>query len=158
MKPLELHLAFALAGAAALGLALVAAGAVQVQPDRRVHVGSVEPLGSSTLSLRIVNPIEVVGIPDPRDSVVIREEEGPYTVPQGKLLVFTAFGAMPSQNAFLSIDGVVEVQWLRGNGTDTTNTIASLSPGLTAPGGSVVVASDAGANNTARAWGYLIDE
>ena len=29
---------------------------------------------------------------DPRNAVVVREEDGPYTVPAGRVLVMTAFG------------------------------------------------------------------
>ena len=158
MKPLELHPLSALAGAAALGLTLVAAGAVQVRPDKRVQVGSVEPLGNSTQSLRIVNPIEVVGIPDARDMLVI-EEGMPYVVPGGKLFVLTGLGAtVPGSPASVRmfVDGVQVLQTPAGGNNNAS--VFPVPPGLTVPAGSTITLMHiVGTPDVARAWGYLVD-
>ena len=158
MKPLELHPISALAGAAALGLTLIAAGAVQVHPDKRVQVGPVAPLGSSTLSLRIVNPIEVVGIPDPRDMIVI-DEAIPYVVPTGKLFVLTGLGSTKTGTAAgarLFVDGAQVLQ--NPGSTNATTSMFPVPPGFTVPAGSTItLLHTSGTPLVARAWGYLVD-
>ena len=57
-------------------------------------------------------PVSVQEMPDPHDMVVIREEDGPYTVPEGKLFVLTGLGcsSYSDDDARLLVDGVLELQ------------------------------------------------
>ena len=151
MKPFEVHPLSALAGAALLGLTLVAAGAAQ---DKRVQVDSVEPLGNATQSLRIVNPIEVIGIPDPRDMLVIKGEDGPYVVPTGKLFVLTGLGpatGTSNLSAHLYVDGVVEAYAIDAILCGVS--VMEVPRGFIVSSGKTITVGDP----NARAWGYLID-
>ena len=136
----------ALAGAGLLGLTLVAAGATQGHGPARV---------------RIVHPVDVVGIPDPRDIIVI-DEGTPYVVPVGKLFVVTAFGRTRFGNTasrLLLVDGVVVLEVdIRGNIFSTGTASMSMSPvppHLVVSGGSTLSINPVSGGG--RAWGYLID-
>lgn len=78
MKTSSIHPFSALAGAGLLVLVLTATGAMQVP-------GSVRRIPPCT-----PGPVRVVGIPDPRTMLIIREGT-PFVVPPGKILVVTAW-------------------------------------------------------------------
>ena len=54
-------------------------------------------------------PLRVAGIPAPADMVLIKEEDGPFVVPPGKVFVLTGIGAVSSaltgNKAELRVDG-----------------------------------------------------
>lgn len=97
MKPVSIHPLSALAGAGLLAIMLLAAGAVQVS-------GGVQQIPTCP-----PGPVHVVGIADPNDIVLLREEDGPYTVPAGKVLVVTGLGVEGPSNepAELTVDGAI---------------------------------------------------
>ena len=117
----------ALAGAAALGLTLVAGGCTT---------------------------IEVAGIPDPRNMIVI-EEGTPYVVPPGKRFIVTALGVTGSTGlgAILYVDGA----WVLFAGGGEVS-IAPVPPHFIVESGYVIRPDDnQTGSETARTWGYLID-
>jgi len=158
MKPVEMHPTSFLAGAALLGVVLVATGALQATP------------------IAPNKPLEVVGIPDPRDMLVIREGT-PYIVPPEKLFVLTAVGftshptagVLPSSSsagAALLVDGAFAASVDAGIGSSDhwtrvlnggTPSVVDV-PNVVAQGGTTLEATDYGnQSSSARAWGYLID-
>ncbi len=132
MKPFELHPLSALAGAAALGLTLVAAGAVQTRPDKRVQVGSVEPFTvQGPVKVELTEPVEVKPAwpPRPEDmfyflvatALPMGAEIPVAMVPADKWLVITrADGADESFPLVQDVGGVVttltEANSFLGNG------------------------------------------
>ena len=124
----------ALAGAAALGLVLIAVGATQ---------------GHEPLRVRVVHPVDVVGIPDPRDIIVI-EAGFPYLVPAGKLFVLTAFGSSGGRpsSVTLGVDGTTVFGLYNGSGPYFS--MHRIPPHYTVAPGSTVTTGG-------RAWGYLIE-
>jgi len=95
-------------------------------------------------------PVSVQEMPDPHDMVVIRQEEGPYTVPEGKLFVLTSLGAQKNSTPTLSLDGVLEFK--------SSQSHSPLPTGFTASAAQVIVVESHDLENHARAWGYLVDE
>ena len=97
-------------------------------------------------------PVSVQEMPDPHDMVVIREEDGPYTVPPGKLFVLTGLGGTPQcgSAAHLSVNGVPEVK-----SPLSDHVVGEVPIGFTAKGGDVL--TFALNQGHARAWGYLVD-
>lgn len=77
MKPIVIHPISALAGAAFLALALLAAGAWQAPAHAAQRMLTCFPPG----------PLHVAGIPDPRDLIAVREEDGPYSLPAGRRFI-----------------------------------------------------------------------
>ena len=100
-------------------------------------------------------------IAHPRDWVIIREQDGPYTVPAGKILALTALGDQTGMDdgIYLTIDGVQEVKRVPyepiGAGLVISATVHALPTGLSAGPGSVVAVSSTFTRG--RAWGYLVD-
>ena len=140
---MKIHSFSALAGAGALGLLMMVAGAMQV--PRSLAADTV--LGPG--------PIQVAGIPDPRQMLVIREGT-PYVVPPGKVLAITALGALLNGIVVtLSVDGQQEITSVANMPTAGPGTINPVPPGLTARAGSTVEVQTGGIYG--RAWGYLVD-
>ena len=90
--------------------------------------------------------------------IVIRQEEGPYTVPAGRLFVLTALGGLGqasstlSTRCELSVDGQLEAHGR--NQSNAGSLVVEMPPGFTVQAGSVITLE---ANtNLGRAWGYLI--
>jgi hypothetical protein len=78
--------------------------------ENLVLMGSLLCLGASfalqgSLTPPSDPPVHVVGIPDPNDYVLLRGVDGPYTVPQGKLLIITGLGNAFHATTYLLIDG-----------------------------------------------------
>ena len=98
-------------------------------------------------------------VPHPRDWVQIREVDGPYTVPAGKILVLTGLGisANVAAPAYLYIDGQFEASATPNNGYGNGTNTKDLSFGITASAGQIVTL-DGGGNPYGRAYGYLVDE
>ncbi len=121
-------------------------------------VGWQETSGVTPIT-RVENPpIRVVGIPDPRDIILI-EEGVPYVVPAERSLVLTALGAhTASSNVYLNVDGFRQVSAQAGlNDTGSAVSMKELPPpGLLVLSGSTVEPTG-GTLTSARAWGYLID-
>src|SRR5262245_26694861 len=113
--------------------------------------------------------VRVVGIYDPHDAVILRAEDGPFTVPVGKLFILTGLGeqgATPGtvryfQHVTLYSNGEAVVM-RAGNYQETATlqcSITQVAPGFTAYGGDVLlVAASGGLGGNARAWGFLIDD
>jgi hypothetical protein len=140
---MKIHSLSALAGAGALGLVMLVAGAMQVPRS---------PAADTALG---AGPIQVAGIPDPRQMLVIREGT-PYVVPQGKVLAVTALGALINGIVVaLSIDGQTEMTSVANMPSACPGTINPIPPGLTAHAGSTVEVQSGGIYG--RAWGYLVD-
>jgi len=107
-------------------------------------------------------PVSVQEMPNPHNMIVLRQEEGPYTVSAGKLFVLTGLGNTDiSENSWTSlyVDGVMEL----GVDHDTRSypsqmqcAIADIPAGFTIWGGGVI-ALDGRPDRVHRAWGYLVD-
>ena len=82
MKPITIHPGSALAGAALAAVSLLASSAVQTTTH-------------SSIPAPWRDPIRVVGIPDPRDMVLIKEGQ-PFIVPPGRTFVLTGMGHVVS--------------------------------------------------------------
>ena len=100
-------------------------------------------------------PIEerVAGIPDPRDALLLLEEDPAYVVPNGKRLVVTGLGANTNGRTILVIGQMVA--W-NNSLSGTLGDYEIPSPGIVVPSGASV---DVVGNNqdSGRAIGYLID-
>ena len=140
-----------LAGGGFLGLVLVVTGAVQRSPKQTARL--------FTSNVRVVNPVDVVGIPDPRDIIVV-EAGVPYVVPTGRILVVTALGNdllhLDSGRVDLRVDGKLELSFstMRAH-----ISMLPVPPHLTIAAGSTVDVVSVATNgpSSAEAWGYLID-
>ncbi len=135
---LQMHPFSALAGAAMLGLVLIAASVAPAQGHRT----------------------RVIGIPDPRDIIVI-EEGTPYLVPAGHSFVVTALGTLPSGNALfaaiLSVDGTPTLQFDHNRSAAANGMqMGFVPPHLVVPAGSVIKLNETNPGAAYRAWGYLI--
>ena len=146
MKPISIHPLSAVLGAAVLGLVALATSAQRTS----------EFLGHGSHP----DEIRVLGIPDPRTAVLIREGT-PYTVPSGKLLIVTAVGmtnAPSTENrSVLRLDGKEEVTTFLTTAAGGSSLVEFPSPGIRAVSGQVVEADTLSSGNDGRAWGYLID-
>jgi hypothetical protein len=127
-----------------------------------VLVGAQTPVVESVLhpSPRQVE-VKVAGIPDPNDLVLVRQEDGPYTVPPGKILVINGLGEASFGSIDLVVDGVPVASTqhlLLGNFSQGAVSVASPTlhqlPSFPVRPGSVVTFSGAGSG---RATGYLAD-
>jgi len=130
-------------------------------------VGASLALASTTLAaltalgsgyrVAVVNPVAVQGIPSGTDYIRI-VEASPYTVPAGKRLVLTAFGATHDAPSLLDllVDGVIEA---RGAGPAAGGFITDLPEGFAVDTGSTVSLDQLGgtAAGVGRAWGYIVD-
>jgi len=94
-------------------------------------------------------PVSVQELPTPQDMVVLREEDGPYTVPEGKLFVLTAFGATATATPLLDVDGVREIK--------SNYALEPLALGFTVEAGAVITMDSQTSGAQSRAWGYLVD-
>lgn len=140
MKTIQVH-PLSLALGLLLGGGLLAATGMQAPQG-----WSALPQGSEPNALRIV------GIPDPRDMLVIRQESGPYVVPPGRTFVLTALGNnTTSGSADLAVDGVQELI-VGFFGSADGPSVVPVAPGFTAPAGATIQVSGV----SARAWGYLV--
>ena len=137
-----LHISSVLAGAALLGLVAVTSS---VQRTR--------PVSTNELTIGDNLTVRVIGIPDPRDYVVVREETGLYTVPQGKLFVLTALGTTENVGSTLYVNSQREL--VRFFTQSEGLTVAKVPPGLSAGPGDVLQV--VGGGSSGRAWGYLVD-
>ena len=143
MKPVSIHPFSALAGAGPLGLVLMATGAVQT------------PVPIAKLTRPFPGSVQVIGIPDPREMLIIREGT-PFLVPPGKILVLTALGGLTNSLVVdLLIDGQKEDEAVANMPTANSGTMDPLPVGLTAHAGSTVEV--ASGSIFGRAWGYLVD-
>lgn len=126
----------ALVGAGVLALSLLAASSSQ------------EALGLVNVSR--LDRIKVVGIPDPRGALVIREGTD-YIVPPGKLFVLTAMGLSQFSGGSPSfiVDGNDELR------VDGSAGIVSIPTGVTVASGSTISVNNGVGRG--RAWGYLVD-
>lgn len=143
MKSITIHPGSLVVGAGLLGLVLLLTSAAQRTSASLGHFLSPNPT------------VEVVGIPDPRDMVMIREGQ-PFTVPTGKILVVTALGA--TSNSFvvsLLVDGQNEMEAVANLPYGNSTTVQQLPTGFTVPSGSIVEVTS-GQAIFARAWGYLV--
>lgn len=101
-----------------------------------------------------------LAVSHPRNWVIIREPDGPYTVPADMILVLTALGDQTGKDdgIYLKINGVQEVK-RTGYGSASSDTasptVHALPTGLSAGPGSVVTVSSSFTRG--RAWGYLVD-
>ncbi len=145
MKPVSIHPFSALAGAALLGLVLLATGAVQ----------TAVPIVK--LTRPFPGTIQVEGIPTPQQMMRVAEGQ-PFTVPTGKLFVVTGLGmaqVVAGYGAHLRFDGqpVVSFYW-----SGEVATFVPIPPGFVATAGTVVSADSAsGSGTNAVATGYLVD-
>ncbi len=143
MKPIALHPGSLAAGAALAAVLFVVAGA-----QTPVVESVIDP------APRVIEH-HIVGIPDPRDVVLIMEENGPYTVPSDKVLLISGFGSIHyyTTQCALFVDGA---QVALGNSNQGQAMFTPLPvPGIQVRAGSVV--SFSSSNNTGRAIGYLSD-
>ncbi|MEW6477778.1 MAG: hypothetical protein AB1679_36495 [Actinomycetota bacterium] len=106
MKPITIHPASAVVGAILVAVPfLVASFQTQAWPRQ------------------VPFPVSVQEMPDPHDMVVIRQEDGAYTVPEGKLFVLTGLGqgqwTYNAAQVYLFIDGVSEVAFTYSFGGGT---------------------------------------
>ena len=95
----------------------------------------------------------------PSDYVRIAEQDGPYTVPAGKLLVVKQLHLVQSAGttrAFLFIDGV-RVANLIETGENARTGPFQFAPGIVAGEGSVIELSNDQAGSLSIAFGYLVD-
>ena len=97
---LQLEPVSMLSGAALLGLCILASSGVQASSLTAAQVSS---------TLRIKDPIGVVGIPDPAKLIEIREEDGPFTIPAAKRLVLVWSWSEAFNNAVGAAVGPVGV-------------------------------------------------
>jgi hypothetical protein len=105
-------------------------------------------------------------VPDPRAMLVIRQEQGPWTVPAGKLFMLSGLGAASyvssATPAVLLLDSVPELSSIGyaarpgEGGVDVQPvSVGPCPPGFTAaPGAVLTVVAGSG---DGRAWGYLLD-
>lgn len=138
---LRFHVASAVLGALGLGIVLLAASAASPGLPPR--------------------PIEVAGIPVPKDMVQIKSGT-PYVVPTGKVFVLTGLGGTTYASVIieLTVNGQSEV--ITNPSSSSLNglpSVQSVPAGFTAPGGSTVeVGPSGGLGPPGRAWGYLADD
>ena len=144
MKPLTIHPVSFLLGAIALGCVLALFG--QGPP-----VATAGPLSGQ-------GQVRVAGIPAPQDMVVVREEDGPYTVPPGNLFVLTGFGhGSTSGFVNLHVDGIFELSAHWDNtdaGVGGTTSLLPVPAGYVVRSGSEILIQGTGG----RAVGYLAKE
>lgn len=144
MKYVRLDPASCLAGAALAGLVALLLGAAQQR-------GNVQQITSPRPGL-----LHVAGIPDPNDMILIRQEDGPYTVPLGKLFVLTSLGhANPNgSNVSLNVNSAVEAfAYFFPNASNWAN-VLPIPERVFSPGSVLgVFASE----QEGRATGYLAD-
>ena len=142
---MKIELLSALGGAALFGVAFVTAGSAQ--NPRRVS--------PNELTIGDQLTVRVVGIPEPRNMVVIAEG-APFTVPLGRLFVLTGLGKAGEGGPLISftVDGQEELT-VRMESTSGRVSIRAVPPGLSMASGSVAAVTGGGGD--ARAWGYLID-
>ncbi len=137
MKNITIHPLSALLGAAFLAVPLVLVSfQAQAWPS---HV----PI-----------PVTVQELVDPHDMVVIREEDGAYTVPVGKLFVLTGIGRGELAGVRVYVDGVVEMD---NSTTGLQQSILEAPLGCTVSAGSIVEPRAKSGPTNGRAWGYLVD-
>lgn len=154
MKPVHVHVPSALAGAALLGLVVVAVGAVQAGALPAPVAAAVAPA-----HVVIDNPISVVGVPAPSDMVQIAEGT-PFIVPPGKVFVLTALGVSDEIGGIASvrffIDGHAETAAQIAGGTLAGGPMVTpFPPGLSAGEGKTLTVGPIAGGIEARAWGYL---
>lgn len=165
MRTISLHPASAVVGAAFVGVVLLVTGAMQA-PAATATQGGPLPRPVGGLPFTIDGAVTVLGIPNPRQAVVIKDTT-PFVVPPGKVLQITALGLAEfyfNKHISLLIDGVTEVSAFCG-GADGSSVTGGplLSPSMTTlpsilvvtAGKQVTVASAPG--TAPRAWGYLTD-
>lgn len=143
----HLHLPSALAGAALIVAVALVASAQSPTPGR-------------VLPPRSPELVHVAGIPDPNDLVLIRQEDGPYTVPPGKILVITGLGSsLAVYQSSLIVDGVYlatrDVVFGFDGGAAAFASIGEM-PALPLHAGAVITLD--GYQGGGRATGYLADE
>jgi len=143
MKASEIHTRSALIGASLLAVTLLATGAVQV--PLRVQQLPVAPCGL----------VQVLGIPDPRNMIVI-QEGAPFVVPPGRVFVPTALGAVINGlSTQLLVDSQLVTQAVANMPTANSGTMNPLPPGLAIQAGATVDVFSGSVYG--RAWGYLVD-
>ena len=140
MRPIQVHPLSALLGAAVLAIPFALAS-FQGMPN------------TPSSPQRPPIPVSVQEMPDPHNMVVVREEDGPYTVPNGKLFVFTGFGRADGPYVQILVDGQVEME----SGDHVTHSIMPVPPGYAVRAGSVITAHAETSPANGRAWGYLVD-
>ncbi len=148
MKPITIHPGSALAGAALATVSLLASSAVQTTTHSAIAAPGCWR-----------DPIQVVGIPDPRDMVQIREGQ-PYAVPPEKLFVLTGLGETGNGSSpiLLTVDGQKELTVVEVFAQEPP-TVAHVPTGFTVQAGSTVeVFTGNPLILEGRAWGYLVDE
>ena len=123
-------------------------------------IGDPEPIGTLTGGTKPAMKVRIVNQPfsfDPRDAIVIREDDGPYVVPQGHLVVVTAMGypAAAQESTYLNVNGQAEV-YVNYDSSANSSSIIAIPDGLTIEQGSVVTLSGSSPGSR-RAWGYLVD-
>ena len=133
MRTITIHSPSLLAGLALACICLLAVGAQVPGPAQSLSFTSGGCCGSI----------------DPRNAVVIREENGPFTVPAGKLMLMTGFGTPNPYYTTVSIDGVPE-SYSYKNGEDYAR-FPSLVPVFA---GSTITATG---NGRGRVYGFLIN-
>ena len=144
MRPIQVHPLSALIGAAVLAVPLVLTS---------LQGASATPYPHAQLPI----PVTVKEMPpDPHDMVVIREEEGPYVVPTGKLFVLTGIGTNDAGHTVsLRVDGAIEA-FASESSVRSPLSINAVPVGFTAPAGSSIV-PHTGSLQMGRAWGYVVD-
>lgn len=145
MKPITLHPGSVVVGVALALLGIAVAGAQTPQVQSVIH-----------LPPRVIEQ-HIVGIPDPNDMVVIRQEAGPYTVPAGKVFTLTGLGTgQGGGQCALTVNGVLMLSREANFGSPTQPylTIIPVPPGFSARPGDVL---DLTPSSGGRACGYLSD-
>ena len=146
---------------------------IQLHPFSLLTGGAVAALAFVTMAQSVPGSIHALPNPQcqeflveygphPRDYVQL-EEAVPHTVPQGKVLVFTALGGSDTSGSTVRLffDGVQHIEtstagWNSGGGYGNATSMKHLPPGLSARAGTVIT-FDSGSSVTGVAWGYLVD-
>jgi hypothetical protein len=150
MKPITIHPMSALAGVASSILVFVALGAQSPVVESILHPA---PRPSAQ--------VQVVGIPAPEDMVLIKEEDGAFTVPPGKVFVLTGIGADQLTTGItdflidnvLILRGPSVVLWGSDFGFNPGPSIAPVPAGVVARSGASITVDDT--LQLGRATGYL---
>ena len=151
MKPIVLHPGSVLIGAVFACIAICVVGAQTPTVDSVLHP---KP-----------RPVEVhvAGITDPQDIIVLREEDGVYTVPNAKRFVLTAVGISgcggPANIAIARLvsGGSDPTAWFNFP-VDRSSVQPVPNPTITFAGGEQINVWGGCGYLGGRAWGYLIDE
>ena len=149
MRPIQVHPLSALIGAAVLAVPFALMS---------LQGSSATPYPHQALPI----PVSVQEMPDPRAFVQIREEDGAYTVPAGRIFILTGIGTRVvsgQSSANFNVDGVAEVgAFYDSQGYDNPGfcSVSAAPTGFSVSAGRVISLSGS-TGNEARAWGYLAD-